>query len=126
MFTHAADSTTKKGVGKFNVAALHINSDELLPLPTIPVAGQSKDEIPEHAAMGFHLLAVASGKTIEKLYKVMDLHLTEEIRELMDLDLETGHICCTTLTNLGFSRSMNSSNFETACKALPCNLASLA
>ena len=109
VFTHASDSTTKKGVGKFNVAALHINRDEVLPLPTIPVAEESKDEIAEYADMGFHLLTVASGKTIEELYKVMDLHLTDsvshnkflskEIQKLMDLDHKTGHICCTTLTN---------------------------
>ena len=119
VFTHASDSTTKKGVGKFNVAAIHINRFELLPLPTIPVAGETKEEIAEQAAMGFHLLAMASGKTVEELYKVMDLHLTdsvshnkflsEEIPKLMDLDHKTGQIFCTTHTNLGFSRSMNSS-----------------
>ena len=119
VFTHASDSTTKKGVGKFNVAAIHINRDELLPLPTIPVAGETKEGIAEQAAMGFHLISVASGKTIEELYKVMDLHLTdsvshnkflsEEIPKLMDLDHKTGPFCFTTHTNLGFSRSMNSS-----------------
>ena len=31
--THASDSTTKKYVGKFNVAGIHINKDKLLPLP---------------------------------------------------------------------------------------------
>ena len=66
-------------MGKFNVAAIHINRDELLPLPTIPVAGETKEEIAEQAALGFHLLAVASGKTIEELYKVMDLNLTESV-----------------------------------------------
>ena len=44
VFTHAADSTTKKGVGKFNVSGIHINRDELLPLRTIPVAGKSKQK----------------------------------------------------------------------------------
>ena len=48
----------------------------------------------------------------------MDLHVTdsvshnkflsEEIPKLMDLDHKTGQIFCTTHTNLGFSRSMNS------------------
>ena len=119
VFTHAADSTTKKGVGKFNVSGIHINRDELLPLPTIPVAGETKEEIAEQAAMGFQLLAIASGRTPEDLYKVMDLHLTdsvshnkflsEEIPKLLDLDHKTGQIFCTTHTNLGFSRSMNSS-----------------
>ena len=45
VLTHASDSTTKKGVGKFNVAGIHINRDVLLPLPTIAVAGESKEEI---------------------------------------------------------------------------------
>ena len=62
MFCHASQSTTNRDVGKFNVSAIHINQDELLPLPTIPVAGESKDEVAEQAAMGFQLLAIASGK----------------------------------------------------------------
>ena len=87
-------------------------------LTLLPVAGESKEEIAEQAAMGFQLLALASGKEPEELYKVMDLHLTdsvshnkflsEEIPKLMDLDHKTGQIFCTTHTNLGFSRSMNS------------------
>ena len=119
VFTHASDSTTKKNVGKFNVSAIHINRDELLPLPTIPVAGESKEEIAEQAAIGFQLLALASGREVQDLYKVMDLHLTdsvshnkflsEEIPKLFDLDHKVGQIFCTTHTNLGFSRSMNSS-----------------
>ena len=119
VFTHASDSTTKKGVGKFNVSAIHINRYELLPLPTIPVAGESKEEIAEQAAMGFQLLALASGKKPGDLYKIMDLHLTdsvshnkflsEEVSKLFDLDHKTGQIFCTTHTNLGFARSMNSS-----------------
>ena len=77
VFTHAADSTTKKGVGKFNVSGIHINKDILLPLPTIPVAGETKEEVAEQAALGFELLAVASGKNPADLYKIMDLHLTD-------------------------------------------------
>ena len=42
VFTHASDSTTKKFVGKFNVSAIHINKEDLLPLPTIPVAAETK------------------------------------------------------------------------------------
>ena len=51
----------------------------MLPLPTIPVAGETKEEIAEQAAMGFQLLAIASGKKPEDLYKVMDLHLTDSV-----------------------------------------------
>ena len=46
-------STTKKGVGKFNVAAIHINRDELLQPPTIPVAGKTNEEIAEQGALCF-------------------------------------------------------------------------
>ena len=69
--------------------------------------------------MGFELLALASGRKAEDLYKLMNLHLTDsvshnkflskEIPKLFDMDFQTGQIFCTTHTNLGFARSMNSS-----------------
>ena len=42
--THASDSTTKKYVGKFNVAGIHINKKPL-PLPVIPIAGEAREDI---------------------------------------------------------------------------------
>ena len=45
ILTHAGDSTTKRHVGKFYVSGIHINKDEPLPLPTVPVAGEAREEV---------------------------------------------------------------------------------
>ena len=102
--THASDSTTKKYVGKFNVAGIHINKDKPLPLPVVPVAGEAREEIAEQAALGFQILAAASNPPIDPgyLYKQVDLHLTdsvshnrflhEDVPKLFDLDHKVGQI----------------------------------
>ena len=41
VITHCMDSTTKKYVSKFAVSGIHINKENPLPLPTVPVAGES-------------------------------------------------------------------------------------
>ena len=115
--THSADSTTKRGVGKFNVSGIHVNREFVLPLPTIPVAGEAKEEIAEQAALGFQILAAASGKDPGELYRSVDLHmadstghnkfLSEEVPKLLDLDHKAGQLFCCTHTNFGFCRCMN-------------------
>ena len=42
MITHATNSTTKKGVGQFAVAGIHIGQNVPFPLPLIPVSRESK------------------------------------------------------------------------------------
>ena len=116
VITHSPDSTTKKGVGKFNVSGIHINKEIVLPLPTIPVAGELREEIAEEAALGFQILAVASGKDPSDLYMMVDLHMTdstghnkflsEEVPKLFNLDHKVGQIFCCIHTNLGFCRCM--------------------
>ena len=49
----------------------------VLPLPTIPVAGEAKEEIAEQAALGFQILAAASGKDPSELYRSVELHMTD-------------------------------------------------
>ena len=121
IITHAGDSTTKRHFGKFYVSGININKDKPLPLPTVPVAGESREEIAQQAALGFHILAAACDppKDPADLYKEVDLHLTdsvshnkfigEDVPKLFDLDTKPGQIFCAKHTGLGFCSSMNSS-----------------
>ena len=113
VITHSSDSTTKKGV---NVSGIHINKEIVLPFPTIPVADESREEIAEQAALGFQILAAASGKDPGDLYKMTlmtdstghNKFLSEDVPKLFNLDHKVGQIFCCTHTNLGFCRCMNS------------------
>ena len=45
MVTHAMDSTTKKGVGQFAVQGLHIGQGSAIPLPILPIHGETTEDI---------------------------------------------------------------------------------
>ena len=102
--THATDSTTKKHVGKFNVAGIHFNKVSHLPLPTVPVSGESRDQIAEQAALGFELLGASCEPPVSpaELYGLMDQHLTdsvfhnkflgEDVPKLLNLETEVGQV----------------------------------
>ena len=124
ILTHASDSTTKRDVGKFCVSGIHINKEKALPLPTVPVKGEERDEIAQQAALGFEILAAAMDPPIDaaELYRCIDLHLTdstshnkylsEDVPKLFDLNHKPGQIFCSTHTGLGFCASMNDSISE--------------
>ena len=121
IINHAGDSTTKRHVGKFYVSGLHINKERTIPLTTVPVAGEARDEIAAQAALGFQLLAAACEPPMDpaEIYRSIDLHLTdstshnkhlaEDVPKLFNLDLKIGQIFCSTHTGLGFCASLNSS-----------------
>jgi hypothetical protein len=121
LVTHASDSTTKKRVGKFNVAGIHFNKEAPLPLPVVPVAGEARGDVAEQAALGFEILAAASNPPKEPadLYKEVDLHMSDSVKHnkflaedvplLFNLDHVVGQVFCATHTGLGFCRSLNSS-----------------
>jgi hypothetical protein len=39
------------------VSGIHINKEQALPLSTVPVAGENRDEIAEQAALRYQILA---------------------------------------------------------------------
>ena len=45
MLTHAMDSTTKKGAGQFAVQGLHIGQESAIPLPILPIHGETTEDI---------------------------------------------------------------------------------
>ena len=71
----------KKAVGKFNVAGIHVNKSKPLPLPVVPVSGESRDNIAEQAALGFQILAASHDPPLDPadLYKQVDLHITDSV-----------------------------------------------
>ena len=89
----------------------------LIPFPTIPVSGETKDELAEQVALGFQFLAAASGIDAADIYEEVDAHMTDStshnkglganIAKLFNLDTIVGQLFCSTHTNLGFCRSMN-------------------
>ena len=128
VITHACDSTTKRHVGKFSVAGIHLNRDEMIPLPTVPVAGEAREEVAQQAALGFEILAAAREPpiTAAELYKEIDVHMTdsvshnkflsEDIPKLFNLNHKPGQLFCSVHTNLGFCAALNSSIHEIEVK----------
>ena len=78
MTTHATDSTTKREIGKFSVAGIHIGNNVPFPLPLIPVSGESTNDIAEQCKLMFEILAVVDGKSCGDLYnELIDIHMTD-------------------------------------------------
>ena len=117
IITHATDTTTRKYVGSFAPAGLHINRDYFLPLPTLPIATETTENVAESIAVDFRLLEAASGHSAEELYGAVNVHMTDStahnkgISEILadkfDRKDEAGQIFCDTHTALGFDRAMS-------------------
>ena len=115
--THATDSTTRKYVGSFAPAGLHINKDEYVPLPTLPITTETTRNVADSVATDFKLLEAASGYTAEDLYSAVDVHMTDStahnkgISDILATEFsrtaKAGQIFCDTHTALGFDRGMS-------------------
>ena len=77
MITHASDSTTKKGVGKFMVQGLHIGQDNPYPLPLLSIYGETTEDIAMQVDMGFEILGAVRGVSAKEIYKLVDVHMTD-------------------------------------------------
>ena len=73
---HQSDSTTKNFLGKFQVSGVQLNG-HLIPFPTIPVSGETKDELAEQVALGLQFLTAASGIDAADIYEEVDAHMTD-------------------------------------------------
>ena len=101
----------------YQVSGIHINRGEFLPLPTIPVAGETREDLAEQVALGYQILSAASGKPAEEIYKDVDLNLSdstnrnkyigEDVAELFKMDTKAGQVFCSTHTNLGMCLTIN-------------------
>ena len=75
--THSTDSTTRKVVGTYATAGLHIDNDIYLPLPTINVSRETTDNVVSGIKQGFELVAAASSHSSSELYAIVHCHMTD-------------------------------------------------
>ena len=148
MGTHASNSTTKPRVGQFigqvvlhyhhhhsyhqhhihhnypthkhndYHQGIHIGQASALPLPLLPICGESREDIAAQLGMGLEILSAVSGVAVAELAGQVDTLLTDStehnkgvnviVQELYELDKPAGQIFCGTHTTLGFSNAMNS------------------
>ena len=114
--THATDATTRKVVGTFAPAGLHINKNEYLPLTTLPLSSETTQNIAQSIGVDFELMAAASGHSAEDLYKTVDVHMTDAtahnkglnkiLAKKFNRENVAGQIYCDSHTVLGFDRIM--------------------
>ena len=115
--THATDSTTRKYVGSFAPAGLHLNNEQYLPLPTLPISSETTENVAASIALDFKLLEAASGHSAEELYSTVDVHMTDStahnkgiskiLANTFDRENEAGQIFCDSHTVLGFDRGIS-------------------
>ena len=117
MINHATDSTTKKGVGQFAVAGLHIGQNVPFPLPLIPIVGEKTEDIAKQCLLMLDILAAVNNKSVKEIHQLVDCHMTDStehnkgfaqlVSETMDIEKPAGQLFCGTHTTLGFSSAMN-------------------
>ena len=95
--THT-DSTTGKVVGKFAPAGIHINRDEYLSLPTMPISSETRNNTAEeiYSKIGVHMTdSTSDNKEIAK-----SLGETFHRKEI------AGQIFCDSRATLGFDKGI--------------------
>ena len=113
---HATDSTTRKAVGKFAVSTLHVNKDQVIPLPILNISSESTDNVSDGVISGIEILAAASGQSTDAAYNCIDVHMTDatahnksiasNIAGKLNIDTPAGQIFCNVHTTLGFDSEM--------------------
>ena len=116
MLTHAIDSTTKRRVGTFACQGIHVGQNVPLPLPLLPICGETTEDIAHQTDFAFEILEAVTGKRKEDIYKLINAHITDTtdhnkgfasiLAELYNLDTAAGQLFCGTHTTLGFSSAM--------------------
>ena len=114
ILTYATDSTTRKHVGSFVPAGVHINRDEYVPLPALRMSSETTCNISEAIQTDFKLVAAAAGKEADELYANIYVHystahnkgISNAVAELMNRENPAGQLFCNPHTALGFDRGM--------------------
>ena len=77
LFTHATYSTTRKVEGTFAFSEIDINWNEYLPLPTLSVSSDTRNNTADFIATDFRLLEAASVISAEEIYSKIDVQMTD-------------------------------------------------
>ncbi|QQP51201.1 Hypothetical protein FKW44_012475, partial [Caligus rogercresseyi] len=87
------------------------------PLPILSIHRETTEDIAMQVDMGFEILASVRGVSVEDVYKLVDVHMTDStehnkgfsklLAEMYNLETPAGQIFCGTHTTLGFSSAMN-------------------
>ena len=112
---YGCDSTTRR-VGKFTAGMMTINKDISIPMPILPTASETTEDIADGVRIHFDMLAAVSDYTAEEIYDRVDVHITDStahnkglaaaVAEKFGRESPAGQIYCTTHTALGFDRAM--------------------
>jgi len=95
--TYADDGSKKQGAGSFSVQGVTINGI-FRPLPTLPIASETRENLAELKIAVLNVLSAASGVNTKVLFEKLDFVLTDqtshnlEVEKLVAERLETDHI----------------------------------
>ena len=116
LLTHSTDSTTSKVVETFAPVGIHVNRNEYLPLPILPITSETRNNTADSIATDFSLLEAASETPAEQIYSKIDVHITDSTshnKEIAENLVETfhkkeiaGQIVCNRHTILGFDKGI--------------------
>ena len=122
MISMAGDSTTRKAVGKFAVAGVHVGKDNILPLPTLSVSSETTDNVSETVSTPIEMLGAASGKKPAEIYKNVDVHVSDsvshnlsiasDLKEKYSREDQAGQVFCNAHTSLGLIEAINTKIHE--------------
>ena len=116
LLTHSTDSTTSKVVETFAPVGIHVNRNEYLPLPILPITSETRNNTADSIATDFSLLEAASETPAEQIYSKIDVHITdstshnkgtaENLVETFHKKEIAGQIACNRHTILGFDKGI--------------------
>ena len=100
-----------------SIQGVHIGQNSALPLPLLPICGETREDIAAQLGMGLEILSAVSGVPAEELAGQVDTLMTDStehnkgvnivLQELYQLEKPAGQLYCGVHTTLGFSHSMN-------------------
>jgi len=113
VLTYHDDGSKKQGVGSFSVQGFTING-KFRPLPTFPIASQSRKNVADLKVAVLQILEAASGVSAKCLFEKLDFVITDQaahnknvellVAQCLDSDYQPDHLFCNVHPSLMFNR----------------------